>query len=297
MRRSSRVQPLVFPATAAPTRPIVRWHGGKWKIAPWVIAHFPKHACYTEVFGGGASVLLRKPRSRAELYNDLDVTIVSLFRVLRDRAAAEELVRLLRLTPFAREEFEAAYERSADPVEDARRTIVRSFMGYGSDGTAGVYKTGFRTTVTSTLKLPATEWATYPDSLRLVVDRMDRVVLENKDALLLLRQMDAPHTLHYLDPPYLPETRSQGNRRRGAGYHVYEHELSTEDHGALLDLALDLEGMIVLSGYPSPLYDEKLSGWRRVQRGAYADGGRARVECLWINPAAVAALEHGPLFA
>lgn len=283
--------------TDQPTRPLVRWHGGKWKIAPWIVGHFPKHACYTEVFGGGASVLLRKPRARAELYNDLDQTIVALFRILRDPVAAEELIRLLHITPFARAEFDAAYERSDDPIEDARRTIVRSFMGYGSDGTSGVYKTGFRSTVTSTLKLPATEWATYPTALRLVIERLAGVVIESRPALDLLQQMDAPHTLHYIDPPYLPSTRSQGNRRRGAGYHVYEHELSEEDHVELLELLGRLQGMIVLSGYPSELYDRALLGWRRVTRKAYADGGRERVECIWTNPAAIAAIEHGPLFA
>jgi DNA adenine methylase len=282
---------------AVPTRPLVRWHGGKWKIAPWVIAHFPKHACYTEVFGGGASVLLRKPPARAELYNDMDDTIVALFRILRDRTSAQELIRLLHLTPFAREEFHAAYERSDDPIEDARRTIVRSFMGYGSDGTAGTYRTGFRSTVTSTLKLPASEWATYPLALQAIVERLQCVVIDNRPAIPLLRQVDAAHTLHYLDPPYLPSTRSSGNRRRGQGYHVYEHELTEEDHVELLAVLQDLEGMVVLSGYPSELYDGTLTGWRSVQRQAYADGGRARVECLWLNPATVAALEHGPLFA
>jgi len=34
-----------------------------------------------------------------------------------------------------------------------------------------------------------------------------------------------------------------------------------------------------------------------VERKAYADGGRPRVECIWLNPAVIAALEHGPLFA
>jgi hypothetical protein len=39
-------------------RPALRYHGSKWRIAPWIIQHFPAHECYCEAFGGGAAVLL-----------------------------------------------------------------------------------------------------------------------------------------------------------------------------------------------------------------------------------------------
>jgi DNA adenine methylase len=276
-------------------RPPVRWHGGKWKIALWVNQHLPRHSGYGEVFGGGASVLLRKSRAKAELYNDLDKTIVQLFRVLQDEAQAARLVRALALTPFARDEFDLAYEPHPDPVETARRTVVRSFMGYGSDGTAGVYKTGFRRNVSSSLKLPAQEWATYPVALWKTIERLSGVVIENRDAFQLLGEVDDPEWLHYVDPPYLPETRSQGNRRRGAGYHVYEHELTLEQHVELLALLDSLRGMVVLSGYPSDLYEQALPHWRRVERVAHADGGSPRTEVLWINPRAADRLAEGRL--
>lgn len=266
-------------------RPLVRWHGGKWMIAPWIIGFFPPHTLYTEAYGGGASVLLRKPPcSGSEIYNDLDETIVRIFKVLQDREKADRLIWLLERTPYARKEFEWAYQETDDEVEAARRTIVRSFMGYGSDGTAGVYPTGFRSIVTRAGKTPATEWANYTHGLAMLVDRVERVTLECKDAAEILRQFDGPDALHYVDPPYLPETRSQGNRRRGKGYHVYQHELTTEDHVRLLELLMKLEGMVVLSGYPSTLYDETLVGWRRAERPSYADGGGARTEVVWINP-------------
>src|SRR5882757_5330119 len=99
------------------TRPALRYHGGKWLMAPFIIRHFPAHRIYVEPFGGGASVLIRKARSYAEIYNDLDDEVVNVFRVLRDQGP--QLREALQLTPFARSEYVMAGESSEDPVEQA----------------------------------------------------------------------------------------------------------------------------------------------------------------------------------
>jgi len=110
--------------------PLLRFHGAKFRLAPWIISHFPRHRIYVEPFGGSGSVLLRKKRSEVEVYNDLDGEIVNLFRVARDNG--EELSRQIFLTPYSRDEFVKSFELSDDPLEQARRTIVRSFQGFGS---------------------------------------------------------------------------------------------------------------------------------------------------------------------
>jgi len=123
--------------------PLIRYHGGKFRLAHWVIAHMPNHNCYTETFGGAAGVLLQKPRAYAEVYNDLDGDIVNLFKVLRSSSSREKLIEQLILTPYSREEFENSWEVAEDSIERARRTIIRAQMGFGSAGaTKGI--TGFR---------------------------------------------------------------------------------------------------------------------------------------------------------
>ncbi|MFT3967392.1 MAG: DNA adenine methylase [Sphingobium sp.] len=280
--------------TASPTRPLLRWHGGKWLLAPWIIGHFPPHRIYVEPFGGVASVLLRKERAYAEVYNDLDEGVVNLMALLRN-GHGETLAAKLRLTPFSRVEFERAYLPSDDIFESARRLIVRCFMGFGSDGhNTGNGRTGFRATSNKSGTIPAHDWANYPDALLLVAQRMQGVVVERRPAIDIMRQHDTPSTLHYVDPPYLPETRTA--RKRGDKCHAYRHEMTADDHRELLAVLRGLDGMVILSGYPSTLYDDALPAWRRVERKALADGARDRTEVLWINPAAASALGSGPLF-
>jgi len=268
------------------TRPLLRWFGGKWRLAPWIVDHLPTHRCYVEPYGGAASVLLRKPRSYAEIYNDLDADVVNLFQVLRGPLASE-LVRQVALTPFARDEFEASYGPTDDPVEAARRLVGRSFMGFGSTAMNANAHTGFRANSNRSNTTPAYDWAAYPPALQAIVLRLRGVVIENRPALQVMAQHDSPDTLHYVDPPYVHETRSRADRIGGSPYHVYVHEMSTEEHSQLLEHLLALEGMVILSGYRCPLYDEALCSWTRIDRPAHADGARERLESLWISPRAV----------
>lgn len=280
--------------TAQPRRPLVRYHGGKWKLAPWIIEHMPPHHTYVEPFGGGGSVLLRKPRSYAEVYNDLDGEIVNVFRMARDRG--EELRRALELTPFARDEFLGSYQASRDPLEQARRTILRSFQGFGSAAACGEVS-GFRANSSRSGTTPALDWRNYPAAFGAIVERLRGVVIENRDARAVMTQHDSERALHYVDPPYVHAARSTKMRRKVNGEEAdsrkaYKHELTDDEHIDLLQFLDQLQGMVVLSGYPSELYASRCTGWTLVERVAHADGARPRVECLWLNPACVAALDH-----
>jgi DNA adenine methylase len=265
-------------AASAPSRPALRYHGGKWKLAGWIISHFPEHRVYVEPFGGAMSVLLRKPRCYAEVYSELDGEIVNLFTVLRDPKQSARLLQALRLTPYAQAEFLASYERSRDPVEQARRTVVRSAMGFGTTAVCGG-ATSFRRNTTRRGKIPAHDWAGYPDALEQICRSLQGVVIENRMAIDVMHSHDSAETLHYLDPPYPHSTRGVGQPEN------YRYEMNDDDHRAFAGFVRSLEGMVVISGYDCPLYTEELYGdWECRRRSTFADGARRRVECLWLSP-------------
>lgn len=275
------------------TRPALRYHGGKFRLAPWIQRFFPAHGCYVEPFGGAAGVLLRKPRAYAEIYNDLDGDIVNFFRVLRDARMRADLIEACRLTPYARDEFEMAYEETDDPLERARRTCIRASMGFGSAG-ATKATAGFRTDTRRKYGTAMHNWAAYPDALRAVGERFEGVLIEHRPAIDVMRAHDGFDTLHFVDPPYVHGTRAI--RNRGG----YRHEMTDAQHLELIEALKALDGMVVLCGYPSQLYLEALD-WEYHSTESRISGGRGttlRTEVVWLNPACSAALEpvRGGLF-
>lgn len=261
--------------------PAIRYHGGKFRLAPWIIEQMPEHVCYVEPFGGAAGVLLQKPRSYSEVYNDLDGEVVNLFRVLRNPELNQRLQDACRLTQYSRDEFCHAQEPATDSVERARRMVVRACMGFGSAAGIGG-NSGFRGDSKRKYATAAHLWERYPENLAALCQRLQGVIIENKDALSVMRAHDAQTTLHYIDPPYVPETRVQGNR-------YYAYEMTVEGHEQLLAVARTMTGMVMISGYDTEVYNDMLSGWAKTEKTSRISAGRGtkvRTECLWLNPAA-----------
>jgi DNA adenine methylase len=304
------------PALASPQlrvrRPVLRYHGGKFRLAPNLIALFPEHRVYTEVYGGGGSVLMLKPRCYSEIYNDLDGEVVNVFRVLQDRKKAARLEAALRVTPFARAEFELSYKHTRSEVERARRTIIRSFMGFGSDSISrmkasragfntrisSVMSTGFRWNANRSGTTPATDWRVYPDCIPAFVARLQGVTIENRDARQILEKMDRPDCLHYVYPPYPISVRSRGNG--SCLEHRYRWEMNDAQHRDLSKLLHSLKGMVIVSSYPGTLYERLYRGWRKVQwtSGHYCstNTSQPRTEVVWMNRAAAENQRQSSLF-
>lgn len=266
-------------------RPAARYPGGKWRVAPWIIAHIPRgHAHYVEPYGGAASVLLRKARSFSETYNDLDRGAVTFFRVLRTRP--DELIRQLELTPYALEEYDLARQDLPDDLDDVERArlfYVRAMQGRSA--ASARYRSGWRRWSSPAGNRPhARTWAEL-DHLWSVAGRLQGVQIDCTPALQCIERYDKPETLFYCDPPYPMATRSQQ-----WGQAFYRHEMTDQDHRDLAELLHEIRGMALISSYPSELYDDLYSDWTAHATTTHVQSNTPRTEMLWISPAALEAL-------
>ena len=272
-------------AIDAPKRPALRYYGGKWQLAPWIISHFPAHRNYVEPCGGAASVLLQKPRSLLETYNDLDGGVVNFFRVLRDRP--DELIRKIRLTPWARAEYELSLAADGDEVERARRLFVRQWMCLNGGTSASANRLNawvFQKDAEGRFTLPSKEKLLIQDELQRIAARFDGVQIDNRAACDVIARFDSESTLFYFDPPYVTSERSAKDH--------YSLEWSDLDHAIAADLLRSCAGYVVVSGYACRLYTDLYEqyGWRRVDMPARTNSGGERVESLWLSPRTVGAL-------
>ena len=266
----------------APSNPFP-WPGSKARLMPTIVGLMPDHVHYVDVFGGTGASILRKPRSRAETFNDLNADVVNLFRVLADADARRALVRWIAATCYSRREFERAHRLlgsgESDPVARAWAFVVAANqrqVGAAPDAArAKASSWGYARLGPG----PARAWPRLPERLLAVAGRFRGVQIENRPWDDILARYDSPETLFYLDPPYLPSTRRCA---------VYKHEMTEGDHRRLLSAVRKVRGRVILSGYASPLYAEALADWTAVRaeirclisRGATKP---VREERIWLN--------------
>lgn len=285
--RGSSPRPVVGPSDVR--RPALRWHGGKFMLAPWIVGLMPPHRTYVEPFAGAASVLLRKEPSYAEVANDLDGRLREYFGVLRDPTSYAELKRALTYTPFHEREFMDIRDGAtpADgPVERARHMCVLAFMSHGSDSLLPGGRPGYRSSITRAGSTPAADWANLPDAMDAIHERLRRVTWLSVDAFDVIDKYEGDDVLVYADPPYLRSTRSQKTTRGGFS-HGYMHEFDSDaEHERLLRRLDASASMVMLSGYRCELYDDMLARWTRHDRISQMDGQVKKTESLWTNPLA-----------
>ena len=250
---------------------LLNYPGAKWKMAKMIVSIMPKHKSYLEPFFGSGAVLFNKPPSAIETVNDIDGDIVNFFRVLRQQP--DDLAKAIALTPYARDVYDDAHEnRGVSDFERAYKFAIRSKMSHGFKLCS---KTGFKIDIAGREASYAVKcWNRLPDDLLQASVRLKCVQIEHRPALDLIQRFNHDNVLIYADPPYLLSTR---------GAKQYSHEMNEQDHAQLLDALKQHRGSVILSGYPSEMYDRELSGWSRIATKAYNQNADRRTEVLWCN--------------
>jgi DNA adenine methylase len=258
------------------------YFGSKNSIALHLCSNLPPHNCWVEAFCGSASLTLKKKPAPIEVINDIDNEIVNFFEQLRNNH--ERLCDVIELTPYAEKELLTARQQTKDlsDLERARRFLVQSMMAI--NGIFGTAKGGFSYSDSYSRNdhdARVNRWNNLPERLKLVVSRLKKIRIENKDALHLLgRYVNRPATLVYLDPPYL------GERTNG-----YNNDANDEGfHRRLLELSNKANCMIFISGYENNLYNSILTsedGWEKksIETSTKDSKGKShsRTEVVWMN--------------
>lgn len=271
---------------ASSIAPVLKYPGSKWRLADWIISYFPPNyekMTYLEPYFGSGAVFFNKHRSSIETINDVDNNVMNLFKTIRD--CPEELARLIRFTPWSRNEYKQSYQTTGEQIEDARRFLIRMWMAIGAKSSD---KTGWRNNIKS-INGNLNKWNYgLPEEIlkcanRLLTNGKNIVQIDTSPAVDLIERHKKKNVFIYADPPYPLSTRSK---------RIYAYEMNDQGHVILLDVLDNHPGPVIISGYACDLYDTRLQHWQRVTKITTAELGRKRKEVLWINPVASEMLNY-----
>jgi DNA adenine methylase len=256
------------------------WYGGKFSHLDWLLPLLPETTHYCEPYGGSAAVLINRPPSPVETYNDLDGEVVTFFRALREQKDA--LTEAIGLTPFSREEFERAIFEPTDGLSDlerARRFYVRARQvrtGLAQTASSGRWAHCLLTSRAG-MAGAVSRWLGAVEDLPLIGQRLLRVQVEHDTAINVIKRYDSPETLFYCDPPYPHGSRGDSK--------AYKYEMTDEQHRELAAVLHNVHGKVALSSYHGTLMDELYSHWNYIEPPSRTihSTKQQRIEVLWIN--------------
>lgn len=262
-------------------RQLFPWVGSKWRLMPHLVPLMPDHKRYVSLFGGSAADILRKPRSKEEVFNDLDQDVANVFRVLQETAQRKQLCYRLEYTPYSRFQFthciEVVHSNESDSVRRAWAFLVCAICGFTGRAPSLSQAGGFAVN----LHLPTSRrWERISDNVNAVARRFRRILVESRTWQKIIERHDGLDTFIYADPPYVAATRV--NKK------MYTNEMSNAQHRELLESLNCTKAKVMLSGYPHPLYEELLEHWRRQEFNVNCTISPKRkkprrTEVVWLN--------------
>jgi DNA adenine methylase len=218
--------------------------GSKTTIRRWIIKHIPEHHLYVEPFGGAASVLVGKGRSKVEVYNDINNDCVTFFEAVKKRG--DELAEWIDNTPYSRELFEqwcAEYpEWPDDIVERAGRFAFIQHSSFGGKGIdSGTPHFALTKVDTRPDACGSKQWDRKPEDITWIKDRFKGVQIECDDYETIFERYDHKEAFFYCDPPYVD-----------VGDDYYQTEDGGFNHERFVAALHDLDGKWLVS------YDHKI---------------------------------------
>ena len=226
---------------------LINWVGGKRLLRKTIAPLIPKDIkSYIEPFGGGGWVLFYKDRwADLEIYNDLDGRLVNLFRIVKyhPNALKEELKYLLGSREMFFQFLNGTFITDIQKAAQFLFLITRSFGGRGD--TFGTVKKSSGGASKSQRNI-----LTKIDAIH---ERLDKVMIENRDFEKLIKQYDFEDAFFYCDPPYTS----------GCGYEVTS--TTDFDHERLRDVLKDIKGRFLLSYDDSPKVRELYKGYEMIE--------------------------------
>lgn len=249
---------------------VLNYPGSKQMIKDWILSYIPKHTVYVEPYFGSGSIFFDKDRAKIEVINDIDQDIYNYFKVIRDKP--NEIIEQIMFTPFSIEEYHNSriINENDNDIEKARKFAIRCYFGIGN---SAVYKSGFRRSKSATSSNKAKTWSMLPEQLQEATEKLKFAIIENDEAINIIKKYDNEDVFIYCDPPYVLSTRKE---------HLYNYDMTDEQHMELLEVLKNHKGKILLSGYDNDLYNTVLKGWHKETIVTNSERGR-RVECLWMN--------------
>ncbi len=238
--------------------PLVPWIGGKRRLAKHLLPLFPEHSCYVEPFCGAAALFFMKDPVDAEVLNDINGDLVSLYRVVKHHL--DEFISQFRFSLSSRQMFDWLRETPAEPLTDIQRAARFYYLqklGFGG-------KVDGRTFGTATTSPPRINLLRIEEDLSAAHLRLSRTYIEHLEWAECIRRYDRAHTLFYCDPPYW------GTEGYGTGFGLDQY-----DHMAAL--ARSIKGRMVISVNEIPEMRKAFAGLTMETVGInYTVGGAGK---------------------
>lgn len=228
--------------------------GGKAPHLVWLFSKFPSNVHLVDAMCGSGSVGINAD-CRLVTLNDWNSDVYNFFKVFRNRP--REFLRVVKYTPFSREEFEKAATPCTNELEKARRFFVRAMQGFAglgsqSEGGGWGYEVSplYHYNGKDRNHFRVDTWKSKLAALEIIADRLREMQIEHMPVLKILQVFDRPRVLIYLDPPYLRSVRYDKPR--------YRIEFTDQDHIDMLKAASKCKCYVAISCYDSELYDRYL---------------------------------------